>query len=85
MDILCPDRRSRGMALRPIRPQDPGHGKETPSWEEAMYERDDIDRREEQETRMEHAPRCGCLECDPDFYFERAERDAAPGEERCAA
>jgi hypothetical protein len=38
-----------------------------------MYERDDIDRRDESETTQEHPPRCGCLECDPDFYFDRAE------------
>ena len=51
-----------------------------------MYERDDIDRREEKEneTTHEHPRRCGCIECDPDGYFDPAERDAAP-DERCAA
>ncbi len=48
-----------------------------------MYERDDIDRRDETETEatLEHAPRCGCLECDPDLYFDPAEL----GDDRCAA
>jgi hypothetical protein len=52
-----------------------------------MYERDDIDRRDETETeteteaRLEHAARCGCLECDPDLYFDPAEL----GDDRCAA
>ena len=55
-----------------------------------MYERDDIDRLDERETAHEHAPRCGCLECDPDFYFERAEREDELVDERftierCAA
>lgn len=50
-----------------------------------MYERDDIDCQDEAETTLEHPPRCGCLDCDPDFYFERAEREAALGDERCAA
>ena len=55
-----------------------------------MDERDDIDRRyrseseSESETTLEHPRRCGCIECDPDFYFDPAERDAAP-DERCAA
>lgn len=60
--------------------------------EDAMNERDDIDRRfeteteseSENETALEHPRRCGCVECDPDFYFDPAERDAAP-DERCAA
>ena len=43
-----------------------------------MYERDDGDRREEVEATREHPERCGCAECDPDFYFDPAER----GEER---
>ena len=55
-----------------------------------MDERDDIDRRNELEiesdsdTTQEHPRRCGCVDCDPDFYFDPAERDA-PHEERCAA
>jgi hypothetical protein len=50
-----------------------------------MYERDDIDRLDEQETTLEHPPRCGCLECDPDFYFERGERSDLLSDERRAA
>jgi hypothetical protein len=76
------------MASRPPRPQDLRHGTGTPSREDAMYERDDIDSRDENETALEHPPRCGCIECDPDFYFERAERSATRderGDERCAA
>jgi hypothetical protein len=40
-----------------------------------MYERDDSDRRDETEATIPHPVRCGCLECDPDFYFERDEID----------
>ena len=38
-----------------------------------MYERDDAERRDEIETTREHPAHCGCAECDPDFYFDRAE------------
>ena len=49
-----------------------------------MDERDDIDRREENETTLEHPRRCGCVECDPDCYFDPAERSELH-DERCAA
>lgn len=73
MDISRPDHPLRALASRPPRPQDRQHGARTPSREDAMYERDDIDRRDETETTQEHPARCGCVECDPDFYFDRAE------------
>ena len=50
-----------------------------------MYERDDIDWQDEADSTLEHPRRCGCLECDPDFYFERAERERPLGDERRAA
>ena len=50
-----------------------------------MDARDDIDRRDETEATLEHPPRGGCVECDPDFYFDRADRRAEIDDERCAA
>ena len=50
-----------------------------------MYERDDIDRRDENETTLPHPRRCGCIECDPDFYFDPAELRAPREDERFAA
>ena len=49
--------------------------------EDAMDERDDTDRRDETEATQDHAARCGCPECDPDFYLDRDEI----GDERHAA
>ena len=49
-----------------------------------MHERDDIDRRDEDETAQPHPRRCGCIECDPDFYFDPAELRAPREEERFA-
>lgn len=47
-----------------------------------MYENDDYDRLE-QHVSLHHPPSCGCRECDPDFYFDPAERDAGrPDPER---
>lgn len=73
------------MASRPIPAQDPGDGAATPSREDAMDERDDIERLDDIEATLEHPPRCGCLECDPDFYFERGELHDLLSDERCAA
>ena len=73
------------MASRPIRAQDPGDGAATPSREDAMDERDDIEPLDDIEATLEHPPRCGCLECDPDFYFERGELHDLLSDERCAA
>lgn len=94
MDISRPESPSHDMASRPSRPQDPEHGTTDAEPEDAMNERDEIDRRIEieneteneieNETTLEHPRRCGCVDCDPDFYFDPAERDA-PHEPRCAA
>ena len=47
-----------------------------------MYESNDFDRLDEY-VNMDHPPRCGCRGCDPDFYFDPAERDAGrPDPER---
>jgi hypothetical protein len=43
-----------------------------------MYERDDIDRLDEPKATTPHPVRCGCLECDPDFYFDREELGDEP-------
>jgi hypothetical protein len=48
-----------------------------------MYERDDFETESEtEETSEEHAPHCGCRDCDPDFYFDPAERFAGERSER---
>ena len=48
----------------------------------AMYESNDFDRLDEHMT-FDHPSSCGCRECDPDFYFDPAERDAGrPDPER---
>jgi hypothetical protein len=47
-----------------------------------MYENHDYDRLE-QHVSLHHPPSCGCRGCDPDFYFDPAERDAGrPDPER---
>lgn len=63
---------------RPFRLPPPSPEDEDP----AMYESDDFDRLEEYVT-FDHPHTCGCRECDPDFYFDPAERDAGrPDPER---
>jgi hypothetical protein len=29
-----------------------------------------------EDTTLDHTDHCGCRDCDPDFYFDPAERDA---------
>jgi hypothetical protein len=53
-----------------------------PEEEPAMYESQDFDQLEEF-VPLDHPPTCGCRDCDPDFYFDPAERDAGcPDPER---
>jgi hypothetical protein len=48
-----------------------------------MYERADFETESETvHTSEEHAPHCACRECDPDFYFDPAERFAGERSER---
>ena len=47
-----------------------------------MYESNDFERLDEHAT-FDHPSTCGCRDCDPDFYFDPAERDAGrPDPER---
>ncbi len=53
-----------------------------PPPEPAMYESEEFERLEEY-LSLDHPPTCGCRDCDPDFYFDPAERDAGrPDPER---
>ncbi len=53
-----------------------------PPPEPAMYESEEFERLEEY-LSQDHPPTCGCRDCDPDFYFDPAERDAGrPDPER---
>ena len=73
MDISRPVSSPPSLALARVRPQDRDRGATLTRREDAMYERDDAERRDEIETTREHPAHCGCAECDPDFYFDRAE------------
>jgi hypothetical protein len=39
-----------------------------------MYEHEDAERIDEPQAEREHPARCACCECDPDSYFDPADR-----------
>jgi hypothetical protein len=77
MTTRAPNRRcSEG----PVRSEPPPAA--LPEEEPAMYESNQFEELDEY-VSVDHPMICGCRECDPDFYFDPAERDAGrPDPER---